>query len=212
MEQKMVTSRFLNQSEKPQFRTLDELKVIFKSSSDIPDELLQLDTWAPMNVKYNMFIRINIDKESFVDFRIKQLDLMTFLMIQSAEAYDMLNKGRVEMLIETLSKNRKSKAHIVLLNVLKPILDIELVASLPEDVLDCLFFAHISDLNENKSTVEQILRLPEDRLYEVGRMGITGKTRPSDMFIPGVTCTLTKWAIDNSIFKIVWRREGREIP
>ena len=214
MPKETITSRFLDQNEKPNFRTLDELKRIFNSNPDIPTEFEQLNSWSSVGFYSDTVLRINISHSDvdFVDFRIMQLPLGTFLMTQPDEIREMLHNGQVSLLIETLSQDKKSKAEIVLLNVLETALDVELVASLPETILDCLFGAIIGELKENQAVIEQILQMPKDQLYEIAQMCKTYRTPPSEYFIPGVTCTLTRWIINSSITKISMKREGKEFP
>lgn len=212
MSQEILTSRFLKKHEMPNFRSLNELKAIFKNSPIIPDDFQQLHPLNNSGFNNDLIIRIDISKGNFIDFRIMQLVLGTFWLLQPPKICDMLNNGQIDLLIKTLSQDRKSKLEIVLSNVLEPTLDVELVISFPGSILDCLFNAIISGLKDNQAAIEQILQMPEDQLYEVAQIGKEYRTPPSEMLIQGVTCSLTRWVIDSNILKIVRKREGRELP
>lgn len=212
MPQETITSRFLDKNEKPLFRSLDELKKIFNSNPDIPPEFQNLTSWNHGPFHSDIILRINTSEEDFFDFRIMRLALETFVLMQSDKFHKMLNNGQVGVLIETLSQNRKAKMEIVLLNVLEPTLDVELVVSFPNNILDSLFSALIGEFKGNQASIEQILQMPEDNLYRIAQMCKTYRTPPSEYFIPGVTCILTRWVIDSNLVKISMRREGKEIP
>lgn len=214
MLQETITSRFLNQDETPEFRSLYELKEIFKSSSDIPAELQQLRSY-PNN--HNIFrselvVRININAEDFFDFSIKRLDYGTFLLVAPDEAYDMIKNGQIELLVETLSQDRKIKLDIILSSVLLPYLDVELVASLPAEMVECLYNAIAGGLKENQSLLTRIQQMPEDDLYRIYVLAQKSGTRPSEMLAPNLTCHVTPTIIDLKVMRIAMRREGRVLP
>ena len=214
MSQETITSRFLNQDETPEFRSLYELKEIFNSSSDIPAEFQELRSYPNNNNIFHsdLVVRININAEEFFDFKIKRLDYGTFMLVAPDGAYDMIKNGQIELLVETLSQDRKIKLDIILSSVLLPFVDVELVASLPAEMVECLYNAIAGELKENQSLLIHILQMPEDELYRIDLLSRASRTRPSALLAPNLTCHVTPVIIDLTVARIGGQREGRELP
>ena len=128
----------------PNFKSLGELKSIFQSS---------------------MIVRIYVDEDTPVDFRIKKADPVTLMMIQKSliillnqalgddnpfdqdnppsdeELMRTLDPVQMDQLMEATAKSQETKFDLILANVLEPELDREFLESAPADVIDTLYDA-----------------------------------------------------------------------
>ena len=208
VQQDSAMSRFLDKDETPQFRSLGELKEIFKSDTFTPDNIPHIR--SPGNLKAifksTMVIRISLSEEKFIDFGIKRADPGSLLMVQP-EIFHMLFEDQTEKIIKRFSQDTQAKQQLVLANVIEPGLDIELVQSLPDEVLEILYNAVAGELQENQSLLSRIKELDADELYQAHQLARTFKTSPCDMLAPGLECPITRFAIDIFVFRIGSNRE-----
>lgn len=211
VQQDSAMSRFLDKDETPQFRSLGELKEIFKSDTFTHDKIPHIR--SPGNLKAifrsTMVIRINLSEEKFIDFGIKRADPGSLLMVQP-EIFHMLFEGQTEKIIKRLSQDTQAKQQLVLANVIEPGLDIELVQSLPDEVLEILYNAVAGGLQENQSLLSRIKELDADELYRVYQVARAFKTSPCERLAPGLECPITRCAIDLFVFKIGSDREAED--